>query len=66
MTAERDHRQAQAGRPTFRALVQRGRPGVGQVDPGRSKQLARLALGEPEIAGPDLGDLVGKPAAGAA
>ena len=31
VTAERDHRQAQAGRPTFRALVQRGRPGVGQI-----------------------------------
>ena len=30
VTAERDHRQAQAGRPTFRALVQRGHPGVGQ------------------------------------
>ena len=25
------------------------------------EQFARLALGEPEIAGPDLGDLVGKP-----
>ena len=61
MTAERDHRQAQASRPTFRALVQRGHPGVGQADPGRGKQLARLALGEPQIAGPDLGDLVGKP-----
>ena len=28
---------------------------------GRREQLARLALGEPQIAGSDLGDLVGKP-----
>ena len=27
------------------------------------EQLARLGLGEPEIAGPDLGDLVGEPEA---
>jgi hypothetical protein len=61
VTGERDHRQAQAGRPTFRALVQRGHPALGQADPGPSEQLARLALGEPEIAGSDLGDLVCKP-----
>ena len=61
VTAERDHRQAQAGRPTFRALVQRGHPALGQADSGPSEQLARLALGEPEIACSDLGDLVGKP-----
>ena len=61
MTGERDHRQAQASRPTFRALVQRGHPALGQADPGPSKQFARLALGESQIAGPDLGDLVGKP-----
>ena len=29
VAAERDRRQAQAGRPTLGALVQRGRPGVG-------------------------------------
>ena len=27
----------------------------------RAEHFARLALGEPQIAGPDLGDLVGKP-----
>ena len=61
VTAERDRRQTQASRPPFRAPVQRGRPGVGQTDPRCSKQLARLALGEPEIAGPQLSELVGKP-----
>src|SRR4051794_13282742 len=60
MAAEGDHGKAQAGRPAFGALVQRDRPGVGQADARRGQQLARLALGEPEIAGPDLGDLVGK------
>ena len=29
--------------------------------PDASQQFARLALGEPQIAGPDLGDLVGEP-----
>ena len=61
VTAERDHREAQAGRPTFRARVQRGRAGVRQADPGRVQQFARLAFREPQVAGPDLGDLVGKP-----
>ena len=61
VTAEGDHRQAQAGRPPFGALVQRGHPGLGQADPGPSEQFARLALGEAEIAGPNLGDLVGEP-----
>jgi hypothetical protein len=42
-------------------MAQRGRTGVGQTDPGRSKQVARLALSEPQIAGPELSDLVGKP-----
>ena len=46
MTAERDHRQAEAGRPTFRPPVQRGGPTVGQTDLGRSKQLARIVLTE--------------------
>jgi len=45
--AERDDREAQTSRPTFRALVQRGHPGGGQTELGRSKQFARLALGEP-------------------
>jgi hypothetical protein len=41
--------------------VQCGSTGVGQTDPGRSQQFASLALGKPQIAGPDLDDLVGKP-----
>ncbi len=61
MTGERDHRQAQASRPTFRALVQRGQAALGQADPGPTEHLARLVLGEPQIAKPDVGDLVGKP-----
>ena len=61
MTAERDHRQTQAGRPALRAPVQRGRARVGQGDLGRRKQFARLALGEPEVAGPQLANLIGKP-----
>ena len=61
MIAERDHRQAQASGPTFGALVQGARPSVRQADPGCSKQFARLALAEPQIAGPDLSDLPGKP-----
>ena len=43
MTAEGDHRQAQASRPTLRALVQRGRPRLGQIDPRRRQQFACLA-----------------------
>jgi hypothetical protein len=61
VTAERDHRQPQAGRPAFRALVQSGHPGVGQIDSGRSEQPARLGLREAQIAGPDFRDLVGQP-----
>ena len=44
VTAERDHRQAQASRPTFRTLVQRGRTSVGQTDPGRGKRFARTKI----------------------
>jgi hypothetical protein len=47
VTAERDHRETQAGGPAFGAPLQRGHAGVGQVDPGRDKQFARLVLGEP-------------------
>ena len=36
-------------------------PPSDKLIPDRGKQLARLALGEAEIASPDLGDLVGKP-----
>ena len=41
--------------------MQRRRTCLGQADPGRGQQFARLALGKPQIAGPDLDDLVGKP-----
>ena len=61
MTAQRDRSQAQAGRPPLGALVQRGRPTVGQSDPGRSEQFARLGFGKPQIGRPDLRDLVGEP-----
>ena len=47
VTAERDHRQAQTGRPTFRALEQRGHPGLGRSDSGRRKEFVCLALTEP-------------------
>ena len=43
VTAERDHGQAQASRPTLRAFVQRGRPGIGQTDLRSGEQFACLA-----------------------
>jgi hypothetical protein len=46
VTGKRDHRQAQASRPTLGVLVQRGHPFGGQVDRGPGKQFARLVLGE--------------------
>jgi hypothetical protein len=42
-------------------LVQRRGRGIGQVDPGAYEQFPRLVLGEAQIAGADLGDVVGKP-----
>ena len=53
-------RRSPAAQPSVRRCSAAA-PVVGQRDARRGEQLARLALGEPQIAGPDLGDLVGEP-----
>jgi hypothetical protein len=60
---QRDRRQAQTGRPSLGAFVQRGQTGIRQRDPAGTEQRAGFVEGETEIGPAQLGQPVRDPQA---
>ena len=56
---QRDRRQAQTGRPSLGAFVQRGQTGIRQSDPAGTEQRAGFVEREAEIGPAQLGQTVG-------
>ena len=61
MPGQRQRRQPQPGRPPLGPLMQHHHRRIGQLHPGPGKQLPRLGHAEPQIPGPDLGQLTLQP-----